>query len=151
MIAALNPEDEPQDYLSADDLPDPYATLDVDMAGDPEPDAFAPEVAPNSAPESARQRKAREYEQALAPYLEKHVKPLSEYVIDVAAGEAMIGGSADDLAARGEAILAEAKSQRATAMLLIREYAEQDYRRTLLEATALEALKQDETKDGDKR
>ena len=144
MIDALNPEDEPQDYLSADEMPDPYATLDADMAGDPERDVFAVEGAPTDAPESDRAREERECEQALAPYFEKHLKSLSGYVVDVAAEESMIGGSAKDLAARGGAILAEAKSRRETSKFLVREYAERDYRRAMLEAAALEALKQDE-------
>lgn len=150
MIDALNPEDEPQDYLSADDLTDPYATLDADMAGDPGPDVPEDGSAPTVAAESKRERAAREYEEALAPYLDKRLRQLSEYVAEVAAEWAMLGESADDPEAGGK-MLAEANKRRELDKFMVREDAEQDYRQTLLEAVALEALRHHEAEGGDER
>lgn len=150
MIAALNPEDEPQDYLSADDLPDPYATLDADKAGDPGLDMPEDESVPTVAAESDLERAAREHEEALAPYLEKRVRQLSEYVTEVAAEWALFGESADDPDA-GVKMLAEANKRRELDKFMVREDAEQDYRRVQLEAVALEALRRHETGGGDKR
>lgn len=150
MIAALNPEDEPQDYLSADDLPDPYATLGADMAGDPGLDMPEDESVPTVAAESDLERAAREHEEALAPYLEKRVRQLSEYVTEVAAEWALFGESADDPDA-GVKMLAEANKRRELDKFMVREDAEQDYRRVQLEAVALEALRRHETGGGDER
>lgn len=150
MSAPLSEEDYPQDYLSADDLTDPYASLEADMAGDPAPDAQEHERAPTVAAESEHERAAREHEQALAPHFEKRLRQLSEYVTDVAAEWAMIGGSVDDPDA-GEKMLAEAKNRRELDKFMVREDAEQDYRRAQLEAVALETLLRHETEGGGER
>lgn len=150
MIAALNPEDEPQDYLSADDLPDPYATLDADVAIDPRLDMPEDESVPTVAAESDLERAAREHKEALAPYLEKRVRQLSEYVTEVAAEWALFGESADDPDA-GVKMLSEANKRRELDKSMVREDAEQDYRRMQLEAVALEALRHHEAGGGDER
>lgn len=150
MSALLSEEDYPQDYLSADDLPDLHASLDADMAGDPGRDMPEDGNAPTVAAESERERAAREHEEALAPYLEKRVRQLSEYVTEVAAEWAMFGESADDPEA-GDKMLAEAKNRRELDKFMVREDAEQDYRRAQLEAVALEALRRHETKGGEER
>lgn len=150
MSAALNPEDDPQDYLSADDLPDPYATLDADMAGDPGLDVSEVENVLGGAAESDLERAAREHEEALAPYLEKRLRQLSEYVTEVAAEWAMLGESADDSEA-GSKMLAEANNRRELDKFMVRDDAEQDYRRAKLETVALEALRHHEAGEDDKR
>lgn len=150
MSALLSEEDYPQDYLSADDLPDLHASLDADMAGDPDPDMPEDGNTPAVAAESERERAAREHEEALAPYLEKRLRQLSEYVAEVAAECARFGGSADDPEA-GAKIVAEANKRRERDKFMVRDDAEQDYRRAQLEAIALEALRRHETGGGDER
>lgn len=132
-----------------DELPDPGASLDADKAGDPGPDAPEAESAPGVASESEQERAAREYEQALAPYLEKRVSPLSEYVTRKASEWAFLGRSVGEPNAAAE-LVAEATDDRERDMWLNRDYAEQGYRQAQLEVAALEVLSQ-ESKGGEQR
>lgn len=150
MSALLSEEDYPQDYLAADDLLDPHATLDADMAGDPGPDVSEIENVLEVAAESDLERAAREHEEALTPYLDKRVRQLSAYVTEVAAEWAMLGESADDPEA-GSKMLAEANKRRELDKFMVRDDAEQDYRRAQLEAVALEALRHHEAGEDDQR
>ena len=150
-VALLNPEDGPQDGLMVDDLPDPYASLDSDMAGDPGPDACEVDSAPVAAAESPRGREAREYEEAFRPYVDALLAPFPSYVADVATEEAMIGGTPEDLASRADAILAEATKRRDMDAFMVREDAERNYRREQLEAAALDLLIRRNTEGGNDR
>lgn len=132
----LAPEDYPQFGIMVHDLPDPGASLDADMAGDPGSDACEVEERSVDAVESESVRRGREHEEMLAPYLAKYLPSIDEYERRVVAMYAEIESS-EDLSARGARLAKQAAEMRQDDESLARYYAEQNLR----EAQLLDSMK----------
>ncbi len=149
-VAPLSEENYPQFGIMADDLPDPYASLDVDMADDPGPDVHEAENMPAGAAESPEECATREHEEALAPHLAKYLPSLEVYE-ERALALLGSGEPTENPDGRAAWIAEQAEHMRREDEVLARHYAEEDLR----EARVREAMKarreQSTTREDDER